>query len=112
LYQDNPKSRTKRFLTTEDIADIVHRYEAGQTTQQIGNRYRISKTRVATVLRNQGITLRRQGLTYEQVSEAADFYRDGRSLAWIGARFGVSHTTVAAILRQRGIQLRPRPGWC
>jgi hypothetical protein len=49
----------------------VQRYEAGETTQQIGARYGISKTRVATVLREQGITIRRQGLNNEQVSEAA-----------------------------------------
>jgi hypothetical protein len=53
--QDGPKPRSKRFLTAADLADIVHRYEAGETTQQIGARYGISKTRVATVLREQGV---------------------------------------------------------
>jgi hypothetical protein len=32
LYQDNPKSRSNRFLTTDDGTDIVQRYEAGETT--------------------------------------------------------------------------------
>jgi DNA-binding transcriptional regulator LsrR (DeoR family) len=111
LYQDNPKSRTKRFLTTDDVADIVHRYQADETTQRIGTRYGISKTRVATVLREHGITIRRQGLTDDQAKEAATLYITGKSLAQIGAHFGVSHTTIAAVLRQRGVQLRPRPGW-
>jgi hypothetical protein len=69
--QDGPKPRSKRFLTAQDIADIVHRYEAGETTQQVGSSYGISRTRVATVLREQRITIRRQGLTDEQVAEAA-----------------------------------------
>ena len=77
----------------------------------VGSRYGISKTRVATVLREQGITIRRQGLTNEQVAESGPPYAAGRSLAWLGARYGVSHTTVAAALRRQGIQLRPRPGW-
>jgi hypothetical protein len=47
LCQDNPKSRTKRFLTTDAVTDIMRRYEAGETTQQVGTRYFISKTRVA-----------------------------------------------------------------
>jgi hypothetical protein len=98
-------------LTAEDITNIVHRYDAGETTQQIGNRYGISKTRVATVLCEQGITIRRQGLNDEQVSEAAKFYAAGRPLAWLGTRYGVSHTTIAIALRRQGIQLRPRPGW-
>jgi hypothetical protein len=67
--------------------------------------------RRADVLREQGITIRRQGLADEQVSEAAELYSAGKSLAWIGARFGVSHTTIATALRRQEIHLRPRPGW-
>jgi Mor family transcriptional regulator len=94
-----------------DIDDIVHRYDAGQTTEQIGAHFRISKSRVATVLREQGITIRRQGLTIEQSAEAGMLYSDGKSLAWLGTRYDVSHTTVAAALRRQGMKLRPRPGW-
>jgi hypothetical protein len=111
LRQDAPKPRSKRFLTAQDITDVVHRYEAGETTQQIGNRYGISKTRVASILREQGINIRRQGVNDEQVSEATTLYNAGNSLAWLGSRYGVSHTTIAAAFRRQGIQLRPRPGW-
>ena len=111
LVRDAPKPRSKRFLTVQDIADIMARYEAGETTQEIGSRYGISKTRVATVLREQGIAIRRQGLTDEQVREAATLYAAGRSLARLGIRFGVSHTTVAAALRQQSVHFRTRPGW-
>jgi hypothetical protein len=110
-HQDGPKPRSKRFLTIQDVADIAHRYEAGETTQQIGVCYGISKTRVATILREQGITIRRGGLDDDQVRKVAQLYVTGKSLAWLGARFGVSHTTVASALRRQRIQLRPRPGW-
>lgn len=86
-------------------------YEAGQSTQCIGSRYGVSKTRVATVLRDQGVPLRRQGLTDEQVSEAAQLYEAGQSLATLGNHFNVSHATIANVLKRRGITLRPRPGW-
>lgn len=111
LAQDPPKGRLKHFLATEDIADIVARYETGETTQQIGTRYGISKTRVANVLCEHDVAIRRQGLSDVQVDEAATLYTAGRSLAWLGARYGVSHTTVAAALRRLGLQLRRRPGW-
>jgi DNA invertase Pin-like site-specific DNA recombinase len=94
-----------------DVDDIVQRYDSGNTAQQIGAHFGISKSRVTTVLREQGITVRRQGLTIEQAAEAEMLYADGTSLAWLGARYGVSHTTVAAALRRQGIQLGPRPGW-
>jgi DNA invertase Pin-like site-specific DNA recombinase len=107
----SPPPRSKRFLSENDIADIITSYHAGATTKQLANRYGISKTRVATVLRERGITLRRQGLKAEQVRKAITYYAAGRSLAWIATRLDVSHTTVAATLRRQGIQLRPRPGW-
>jgi lambda repressor-like predicted transcriptional regulator len=66
---------------------------------------------VATILREQGAPIRRQGLRAEDVMEAATLYGAGKSLAWLGARYGVSHTTVATALRRQGLQLRPPPGW-
>jgi Mor family transcriptional regulator len=103
--------RSKRFLTADDVAEIVQKYESGNTMQRIGAGYGISKTRVATVLRQQGIIIRRQGLSEVQAKEATRLYIDGRSLAWLGARYRVSHTTVASALRRQGIPLRPRRGW-
>ncbi|MGB5151959.1 MAG: hypothetical protein WBN99_18975 [Mycobacterium sp.] len=72
--QDGPRPRSKRFLSAKDVIDIVHRYQLGDTTQGIGNRYGISKTRVADVLCEQGVAIRRQGLNDEQVEEAATLY--------------------------------------
>jgi hypothetical protein len=109
--RDAPNPRFKRFLNAQDVTDIGARYEAGETTQQVGNRYGISKSRITIILREQGIAIRRRGLNDEHISEAATLYAAGRSLAWIGARYDVSHTTVAAALRRQGMQRRPRPGW-
>lgn len=88
---DGLKPRSTRFLAAKDITDIVRRHEAGETTQQISGCYGISKTGVATILRERGVTIRRQSLM---------LYAAGRSLAWLGARFDVSHTTVATTLRR------------
>ena len=109
--QNGPKPLSKRFLTADDVIDIVNRYQVGETTQGIGNLYGISKTRVADVLRGQSVPIRRQGMNDGQVREAATLYAAGKSLAWLGNRYGVSHTTVAAALRRQGLQLRRRPGW-
>ncbi|MGB5151626.1 MAG: hypothetical protein WBN99_17200 [Mycobacterium sp.] len=70
----------------------------------------ISKTRIAGVLRQEDIAIRRQELIDEHVSEAAKLYAAGHSLAWRGARYGTSHTTIANALRRQGVQLRPRRG--
>ena len=50
--------RSKRLLGVMDVDDIVQKYDSGETTQQIGAHFGISKSRVATVLREQSITIR------------------------------------------------------
>lgn len=69
------------FLTTENLADVMARYKAGETTQQVGTRYGVSKTHVATIFREQGVTIGRQGMNDEEVNEAATLYAAGKSLA-------------------------------
>lgn len=105
-----PLPRSRRFLSTDDVTEVTHRYEAGETTQQIGNRFGISKARVAAVLREQNVSIRRQGLSAEQVTEAGALYLEGKSLAWLGNHFGVSPMTASVALRRHGVQLRPRQG--
>jgi hypothetical protein len=59
----------------------VRRYGGGETTQQVGKRYGISKTRVASIPTRHGVPIRRQGLNEEQVvNGAAGLYVAGKSL--------------------------------
>jgi DNA invertase Pin-like site-specific DNA recombinase len=106
LYQERTKTRSKRFLNDADIDEIGRRYEAGETTQQVGTRYGISKTRVATILRAHGIKLRRQGLSDKQVSKAVKLYASGNSLAVIGKQLGLSPTTIGKALTNAGVKMR------
>jgi hypothetical protein len=110
IRRDAPLPRSKRFSTAEDHVDIARKYESGDTTERIGKHYGISKTRVAAVLRERGVTIRRQALSDEQATEAVALDAAGRSLAWLGNCYSVSHTTVAAALRRYGVSIRPRPG--
>jgi lambda repressor-like predicted transcriptional regulator len=73
--------------------------------------HHLAKRTISTLLRANGVTLRRQGLTNDQAREAATLYTAGRSLAWIANHFGgISPTTIARALRRQGLSLRSRPG--
>jgi hypothetical protein len=73
--------------------------------------HQLAKRTISSLLRINGVTIRRQGLTDEQTTEAAELYIAGRSLAWIADHFGgLSPTTVARALRRQQVPLRPRPG--
>ena len=110
LGSDSPPRQHKRSLSSDDIGDIITRYKSGAPTAQIGNQYRISKSRVSALLHAHGVKLRRQGLSEGQASEAADLYTAGRSLAWLAARYSISPTTVSRALHRQHIQLRPPSG--
>ena len=87
------------------------RYEGGETTQQVGKRYGIFKSRVASILtlsRRPHPTSRASRRTSQRSPPGS--YRPGKSLAWIGAVYGVSHTTVAAALRRRDVEAAAATG--
>src|SRR5213078_3480752 len=91
-------------------ADIIARFTSGATTAELASVYRVSKSRISAVLRDHGVTLRRQGLTEQQAREAADFYVAGRSVAWLASRYGVltdTHWPRRSRLPKRIGQLSP-----
>jgi DNA invertase Pin-like site-specific DNA recombinase len=92
------------------VAEIVSRYQAGEPSTAIAASYGLSKSSVIQLLREAGITIRRQGLTDHQVAEAIQLYESGLSLAKIGARFSVDHGTVWRALKKRGVKMRDTHG--
>jgi hypothetical protein len=106
-----PTRALKRRLDRAEIGEIIAKYQAGNSTNQLMAEHRLAKRTISTLLKANGVMLRRQGLTDEQVREAADLYRAGRSLARIATHLGgLSPTTVARALQREGVQLRPRRG--
>ena len=99
----------KRRVGREEIDQIVTKYRSGISTNQLMAEHHIAKRTISTLLRANGVVLRRQGLSHEQTREAADLYTAGRSLAGIADHFGgISPTTVARVLHRQSITLPPR----
>ena len=97
-------------LKPEIVAEIVACYEADEPSTAIAASYGLSKGSVIRLLREAGITIRRQGLSDHQVAEAIQLYESGLSLAKIGARFSVDHGTVWRALKKRGVKMRDTHG--
>ncbi len=106
-----PPSKTrKRHLKQSEIDDIVAKYDAGATSNQLVAATGLAKETILRLLHQHGAAIRRQGLSTLDVTQAAALYRDGRSLAWIGNLYGVSHTTVRAALIKLGVMMRDSHG--
>ena len=101
------------------IEEVVRRYEAGETVQQLANDLRVTPSGMRIALRREGVTLRpptrlgtegKRALTAEQHTEAARLYESGLSLDAVGVHFGISQHAVINALRRLGVQRRPRGG--
>lgn len=97
-------------LSPETIAEIIARYEAGESSPSLATTFSLSKGSIIRLLREADIPIRNQPLTEEQVNEAALMYESGQSLAKIAAHLGVDHTTVRRQLLKYGVRMRDSHG--
>ncbi|HMQ25177.1 MAG TPA: helix-turn-helix domain-containing protein [Acidimicrobiales bacterium] len=111
---DRPRKEVQRRLTSDQVADLVRRYQDGETAELLATAFQIHRTTVTGHLQRNGIQRRgggRRVLAADDVQVAVELYETGQSLASIGRQFDVHHTTVARELQQAGVEIRPRRGW-
>lgn len=89
------------------VASLVADYQDGWQTTDLTGRYGLSKASVLKLPRDEGVTMRRQGLSPEQTEQARRLYESGLSLAAVGDRLGFWPTSVSNALRKSGVELRP-----
>jgi len=107
-----PRAPLKRFvwLTPDQAATVVERYQAGATVYELGRQFGISRKTVSAHLQRAGIPTRYRLLDGQAVAQATRLYLDGWSLARIASHFNVSPSTVHTALRQAGVPMRDSHG--
>ena len=103
--------RLQQRLDDGTRAQLVRNYQDGIPTTELTKIYRLSKASVLALLRDAGISMRRQGLDQEQTAEAIRLYHLGLSLVRVGEQVGFGPTSVANALRAAGLRLRDRHDW-
>ncbi len=93
-------------LSDDQRVEVARRYEAGDITTQLAKEYRVAKSTIIGILREQNVVVRRQPLTPEQVSEAAHLYEDGLSLSQVARQLGVNQETMRTAILNAGVVLR------
>ena len=97
-------------LGSERIAKLVVDYQSGISTNKLMTIYSLSKTSVLKLLRQNGVTMRRQPPTTDQVKRTVALYSSGKSLAAIEEELDVPRESLRRALLDDGVQLRPRGG--
>lgn len=105
--------RTQTRLRTVDVDDLVAAYGAGDSIEQLADRYDVHRTTVIAHLSRRQVQLRPTFTPwdYDALTAAAAHYAEGASLATVAHRFDVDPSTVANRFRRAGIPIRPRRGW-
>ncbi|MCC4268037.1 hypothetical protein [Microbacterium schleiferi] len=106
-FREPPAARRKwTKLGDEARAEVVARYEAGETSTALAEAYGVAKCTILGILRANSVVVRRQPLTAEQVSEAAKLYKSGLSLSKVAERLEVNQETMRTAILRVGVALR------
>lgn len=103
--------QTQRRLRGAEIDELVAGYQAGATTYELAERFRMHRVTISATLKRKGIALRAQPLSPTQIAAATQFYHEGLSLLKVGERVGCNAETVRRALMNAGVEIRPRNGW-
>jgi hypothetical protein len=103
--------QTQRRLRGPEIDELVADYQAGATTYELAERFRMHRVTVSAILKRKGIALRARPLSPTQITTATQFYHEGLSLLKVGERVGCGTECVRQALMKAGVKIRPRNGW-
>lgn len=96
---------------SKELLDVAQRqYEAGATLRETAKELGIGRERLALLLRDRGVRMRRATPSADEVREMARRYAGGESLERVGKHLGFSPSTVRNHLRSAGVVLRDAHG--
>lgn len=97
--------KVSQRLSANIVQQLLHGYEAGQSTRQLMATYSLGKGAVLRLLDGAGIEVRHQGLSPDGQADAARLYATGLSAAKVGARLGCTADAVLAYARMAGVPI-------
>ena len=100
----------QRRVTGEALEAAVTRYRAGETLRAIATDVGLSRHRLAALLRDRGVRIRRATPSAAEVRDMVQRYANGESLERVGERQGFSAGTVRNHLIAAGVALRDPQG--
>ena len=107
----------RRLLVGQEV-ELVAAYEAGATITELASRFDCSRTTVADVLRDAGLTLRPRGPRSPldgREAEVVAAYEAGATVRELVEQLGANQRTVRKVLSDAGVVMRrvgprsPRP---
>ncbi len=104
------RRQAHRRLRPDEIRELVAGYQAGSTVYELARQFRIHRTTVSDLLKQEGVLLRLAPLSPAQVGRIINLYGEGLSLVNVGTEIGCSPDTVSKVLKDSGVERRDPHG--
>lgn len=95
------KARLRRRLSPERVATIVQRYQAGEHSTVLSKEYGVSKSSLISLLRSEGVALRRQPMSPAAKQEAIRLYEQGLTIRQVADRVGSSYGSTRKLIHDK-----------
>lgn len=99
--------RLEDRLGSEGVAEIVRRFEAGESARQLAEEYQVAASALLRLLRERNVVVRKRVITDNETQELARQYEAGATMAELEATHRLSHGAVFRALRRAGVVTRP-----
>ena len=103
-------SRRRHHIQPADEIEMVNGYQAGSTLRELRVRFRVSKSRISSILKAHGVKIRNQSLEADTIALGIRLYNSGLSLAQVGSNLSCDANTVRLALVKAGVQRRDTHG--
>lgn len=97
-----------RRLGPKRVADVIARYEAGESARSIAARLDISTSAIVNLLRDNAVVVRKRRVTEVEAKRMAKEYEAGATIRELQAKYDLSQGAVARALHRIGVQMRPK----
>ncbi|MER7449390.1 helix-turn-helix domain-containing protein [Nocardia beijingensis] len=98
--------RLDRRLSQATIAQLVDAYRGGTSTNQLCERYGLSKGGLLKILGEHGEQMRNQPMTEDEIDWGVRLYGEGQSLNAVARKLGKAKGSIYKALQGRGVQMR------
>lgn len=101
--QDNYYGLHRR-LSPEDIQTIAKRYKANETISSLSREYGVSRPSLRGLLREAGVSPRRNEMSPKQAAKAIELYESGLTIMGVVDKVGFSYGVVNRMLHRKGVK--------
>lgn len=100
------RSSLRRRLSPQTIDELKRRYVAGEHSTALSKEYGVSKSGLVSLLRSEGVALRRQPLTDATTKRAVRLYERGYTIQQVADQVNSSYGAIRKMLHAQEVRVR------